>query len=214
MKRSLVSKKFLRNAAIVLVIAVVAYVVMYGVKEGFQADNTVTKYINVSDTTINDGVAKSGNIYKLTGAPPGKKLVAFDMAYLAAAKMGQVRTSCEVAAGDVDKYISYPSGFGKSSSSVYIEAINNKGTTTNIYSMAYTKPPSVKKYADNVRRLGATDIPEGQPGGPPSVNDILGGITVKNLKTNNLNLNGKFTKANCYVTDNRNSDAKLTFTFA
>ena len=41
MKRGspLFSKKFLRNAAIVLVIAVVAYVVMYGVKEGFQGTN-------------------------------------------------------------------------------------------------------------------------------------------------------------------------------
>lgn len=39
MKRAaaLFSKKFLRNAAIVLAIAVVAYVVMYGVREGFQA---------------------------------------------------------------------------------------------------------------------------------------------------------------------------------
>jgi hypothetical protein len=39
MKRGapLFSKKFLRNAAIVLAIAVVAYVVMYGVQEGFQA---------------------------------------------------------------------------------------------------------------------------------------------------------------------------------
>lgn len=49
MKRGgLVSKAFLRNAAIVLVIAVVAYVVMYGVKEGFQADNTVTKMVTYS----------------------------------------------------------------------------------------------------------------------------------------------------------------------
>lgn len=40
---NLFSKKFLRNAAIVLVIAVVAYVVMYGVKEGFQAAGRPTR---------------------------------------------------------------------------------------------------------------------------------------------------------------------------
>jgi hypothetical protein len=65
MKRgsALFSKKFLRNAAIVLAIAVVAYVVMYGVKEGFQADNeskdTTPKeykfnvYTNLSTKPIN-----------------------------------------------------------------------------------------------------------------------------------------------------------------
>jgi hypothetical protein len=50
MKRGapLFSKKFLRNAAIVLVIAVVAYVVMYGVREGFQASKEVVRYAKVT----------------------------------------------------------------------------------------------------------------------------------------------------------------------
>jgi hypothetical protein len=65
MKRGapLFSKKFLRNAAIVLVIAVVAYVVMYGVREGFQAASNANKgeyTFNVKEYT------KTGsNIYSI-----------------------------------------------------------------------------------------------------------------------------------------------------
>jgi hypothetical protein len=63
MKRSLVSKKFLRNAAIVLAIAVVAYVAIYGVKEGFQDDNTKEESNNtVTKMAIYNTPANPGTI--------------------------------------------------------------------------------------------------------------------------------------------------------
>ena len=69
MKRAapLFSKKFLRNAAIVLVIAVVAYVVMYGVKEGFQAaGDSLVEYM---DITTNTEASSNGIIVEV---PSGK----------------------------------------------------------------------------------------------------------------------------------------------
>jgi hypothetical protein len=70
MKRSLVSKKFLRNAAIVLAIAVVAYVVMYGVKEGFQDKSEVIEYIKIAS---NIDASSSGYIIQKPSS--AKKLI-------------------------------------------------------------------------------------------------------------------------------------------
>ena len=106
MKRSgLVSKKFLRNAAIVLVIAVVAYVVMYGVKEGFQGisvgTNDVIRYATVSSTnasTLGINLPKSAypsGTTKITGM----KFYAWGPALKPAKPAGWVQISRPAAQG-------------------------------------------------------------------------------------------------------------------
>ena len=70
---NLFSKKFLRNAAIVLVIAVVAYVVMYGVKEGFQAASDANKGEHTFN--INKYTKQGSNIYSIPASDYTNKII-------------------------------------------------------------------------------------------------------------------------------------------
>jgi hypothetical protein len=65
------SKKFLRNAAIVLAIAVVAYVVMYGVKEGFQGVSLGTNEVIEYATVTSSNVSTLGINLPMTAYPSG-----------------------------------------------------------------------------------------------------------------------------------------------
>ena len=212
-------KKVVRNAAIVLAIALVAYVVMYGVREGFQTDNTVlTEYINVADTTSANKTGVTGNTFQLQKFPKlHKRLVDFKVSFYTPAKQNTSLTTCDVPVPSGNKYTTL-STFGQSTNDIYLEAKDKKNVTVNIYGPNFKRPKNAP--VDNVRILGSSK-PVGTPEGPPSADDIMGGIKVKNLKINTVGLHGPVRSAkNCFITDTQRIndtdvkvDTRLDFTF-
>ncbi len=77
-------KKVVRNAAIVLAIALVAYVVMYGVREGFQQgittikENELVRYANITSTNV----STYGMNLPKSAFPPGKTKLSGLRAYI------------------------------------------------------------------------------------------------------------------------------------
>jgi hypothetical protein len=184
MKRGapLFSKKFLRNAAIVLVIAVVAYVVMYGVREGFQASSTtVTQFAAVG----NKGSA--GDSIAITTMPAGKRLTDVKLfTYEPAARVTGTtnRTSCNPI-NDTKQYSTTPLRLGSTTIQMYIE-VTKGASVINIFGSA------PKGISSNTRVLNS-NLEVGKPGGPPSVSDIAGGsVVLKNVTANAMGLHGKF----------------------